>query len=202
MSARNAFAVTSLPLLLALAAGPAAAQNAAATPPPPEIADQVQHCASCHGANGLPVVEKVPIISGQDKFYLFTALRRFRAGRRVSEIMGPIAKDLSDDQIDALAKYFAAQPWPDFRQSAADTDGEKAKTLAVAGRCTSCHREGFLGHTGTPRVANQKPDYVQQTLTDLRGNVRQEAAVAAMAAIVHSWSDDDIAAMSRYLAGL
>ena len=114
--------------------------------------------------------------------------------------MRPIAKDLSDDQIDALAKYFAAQPWPDFHQPTADSDAEKAKALAAAGRCTSCHREGFLGHTGTPRVANQKPDYLQQTLTDLRGNVRQ--GFLKMPAIVRGWSDDDIAAMSRYLAGL
>ena len=51
-----------------------------------------------------------------------------------------------------------------------------------------------------PQVGNQKPDYLQQTLGDLRDNVRKNAA--AMAAIVRGWSDDDIAAMSRYLAGL
>ena len=199
MPSRNAFAVAGLALLLALAAGSAAAQNAAATPPP-EIADKVQLCASCHGANGLPVVEKVPIIFGQQRFYLLKVLRDFRAGRRVSDIMTPVAKDLSNDQISALAKYFAAQPWPNFHQAAADTEAEKAKTLAVAGKCNQCHIGGFLGHSDTPSVRNQKPDYLQQALTDLRGTVRQD--VAAMAAVVRSWSDDDIAAMSRYLAGL
>ena len=200
MPSRSAFAVAGLALLLALVAGSAAAQNAAATPPPPEIADKVQLCASCHGANGLPVVEKVPIISGQQRFYLLKVLRDFRAGRRVSDIMTPVAKDLSNDQISALAKYFAAQPWPNFHQAAADTDVEKAKTLAVAGKCTQCHLGRFLGHSDTPSVGNQKPDYLQQALTDLRGTVRQDAA--RMAAVVRSWSDDDIAAMSRYLAGL
>jgi cytochrome c553 len=200
MPSRNASAVAGLDLLLALAAGSAAAQNAAATQPPAEIADKVQLCASCHGANGLPVVEKVPIIFGQQRFYLLKVLRDFRAGRRVSDIMTPVAKDLSNDQISALAKYCAAQPWPNFHQAAADTDAEKAKTLAVAGQCNQCHLGGFLGHSDTPRVRNQKPDYLQQTLTDLRGTVRQDAA--RMAAVVRSWSDDDIAAMSRYLAGL
>ena len=196
MPSCKAFAVAGLALLLALAA----AQNAAATPPPLEIADKVQLCASCHGANGLPVVEKVPIIFGQQRFYLLKVLRDFRAGRRVSDIMTPVAKDLSNDQISALAKYFAAQPWPNFHQAAADTDAEKAKTLAVAGKCNQCHIGGFLGHSDTPSVRNQKPDYLQQALTDLRRNVRQDAA--RMTAVVRSWSDDDIAAMSRYLAGL
>lgn len=200
MPSRNAFAVAGVALLLALAGGSAAAQNAAATPPPQEIADNVQLCASCHGANGLPVVEKVPIIFGQQKFYLLKVLRDFRAGRRVSDIMTPVAKDLSNDQISALAKYFAAQPWPNFHQAAADTDAEKAKTLAVAGKCNQCHIGDFLGHSDTPSVRNQKPDYLRQALTDLRATVRPDAA--RMAAVVRSWSDDDIGAMSRYLAGL
>ena len=119
---------------------------------------------------------------------------------RVSDIMTPVAKDLSNDQISALAKYFAAQPWPNFHQAAADTDAEKAKTLADAGQCTACHGVDYVGHDRTPRVGNQKPDYLQQALTDPRGTVRQDAA--RMAAVVRSWSDDDIAAMSRYLAGL
>jgi voltage-gated potassium channel Kch len=45
------------------------------------------------------VVEKVPIIFGQHSFYLLTELRDFRAGRRASDIMSPIAKDLSDDEM-------------------------------------------------------------------------------------------------------
>ena len=71
--------------LLALGAMPAVAQDAPT--PPPEIAEKAALCASCHGANGLPVVEKAPILFGQHSFYLLTQLRDFRAGRRASDLM-------------------------------------------------------------------------------------------------------------------
>jgi cytochrome c553 len=177
--------------------GRSAAQDAA---PPPEIADKLALCASCHGADGVPTVDKVPIIWGQHMFYLLTQLRDFRAERRSSPIMTPIAKDLSDEQMKALATYFDAQPWPNYHQAASADDVARAKSLAVEGQCSQCHLGGFVGDSRNPRVNDQKQDYLQQTLTDLRGNVRQNAA--AMAAIVQGWSDDDIAAMSRYLAGL
>lgn len=199
MPLRTVFAAAGFLVVLALRLLPAAAQTAV-TPPPPEIADKVALCITCHGADGVPVVEKVPIIFGQHMFYLLTELRDFRAERRANATMTPIAKQLSNEDMSALATYFSQQPWPNFHQPASDADNQKAKSLAVEGQCSQCHLNGFLGDSRNPRVGNQKPDYLQQTLGDLRDNVRKNAA--AMAAIVRGWSDDDIAAMSRYLAGI
>jgi cytochrome c553 len=177
---------------------PANAQQA--TPPPPEIAEKVQLCANCHGADGKPVVEKVPIISGQHMFYLFTQLKDYRAGRRANEIMAPIAAELSDDEMKALATYFAAQPWPNYSEVGSPEDAARAHRLAVEGQCTQCHLGGMLGDSRNPRLNRQKADYLAQTMADFRGGIRKNAA--AMAAVVKGWSDADIAAMSRYLAGL
>ncbi len=186
-------------VLVAAAAGSAAiAQDV--PEPPPEIADKVALCASCHGVAGLPMVEKAPIIWGQHMFYLFTQLKDYRSGRRANDLMTPIAKDLSDDEMKALATWFAALPWPDYREPRRPEDTARAETLAVEGQCTQCHLSGMLGDSRNPRLNHQKVDYTQQTLTDLRDDVRKNAA--AMAAIVRGWSDEDIAAMSRYLAGL
>jgi cytochrome c553 len=191
-----------LPTLLcasaALAAAGAVAQEVAA--PPPEIAEKVELCASCHGADGLPVVEKAPIIWGQHMFYLFTQLKDYRAERRANDIMTPMAKELSDDEMKALATYFAAQSWPTYSEPRNPEDTARAERLAVEGACTQCHLGGMLGDSRNPRLNHQKVDYTQQTLTDLRDDVRENAA--PMAAIVRGWSDEDIAAMSRYLAGL
>ncbi|MEP9374735.1 c-type cytochrome [Mesorhizobium sp. KR1-2] len=187
--------------VLALSVGhPTNAQQAAATPPPPEIADKVQLCASCHGADGKPVVEKVPIIFGQHMFYLLTELKDYRAGRRANETMAPIAAELSDDEMKALATYFAAQPWPNYSEVTSPEDSARAQSLAVEGQCTQCHLGGMLGDSRNPRLNHQKVDYLTQTITDLRDGARKNAA--AMAAIVKDWSDADIAAMSHYLAGL
>lgn len=171
-----------------------------ATPAPPEIADKVQLCVSCHGADGKPVVEKVPIIFGQHMFYLFTQLKDYRAGRRANEVMAPIASELSDDEMKALATYFAAQPWPNYSEASSAEDAARAHSLAVEGQCTQCHLGGMLGDSRNPRLNHQKADYLAQTMTDLRDGIRKNAA--AMAAVVKDWSDADIAAMSRYLAGL
>jgi cytochrome c553 len=167
--------------------------------PPPEIAEKVEICASCHGTGGLPA-DKVPIIHGQHMFYLLTQLRDFRAERRANEIMTPIAKDLSDNEMKALASYFAAQPWPNYHEASSAEDDARAQSLAVEGACTQCHLGQMLGDSRNPRLNHQKADYLIQTLTDFRDNTRQNAP--AMAAIVRAWSNEDIAAMSRYLAGL
>ena len=201
MPSRSETAAAGMFALLAFCTATAHAQDAAQpAAPPPEIADKVALCATCHGDDGLPVLEKAPIIHGQHAFYILTELRDYRAGRRANDTMAPIAKDLSDDDMKALATYFASLPWPNYHEPASDADKSRSQSLAVEGQCTQCHLGGMVGDSRNPRLNNQKIDYLQQTMTDLRDNVRLNAA--AMAAIVRGWSDDDIAAMSRYLAGL
>lgn len=194
------------PRLLALvlfilgSAVPAQAQQQAAQPsaPPPEIADTVGLCVSCHGENGVPTQEKVPIIAGQQLFYIMVQLRDYRAERRANEIMSPIAKELKDDQIKALATYFSAQPWPDVPFTATPEERARAMTLEVEGQCSQCHLSNYLGNSQVPKVGGQKADYVEQTLRDFRDGKRLNAP--SMAIIVKGWPDPDIAAMSHYLA--
>ena len=184
--------------LLILSAGAASAQDPPA--PPPEIAETVELCASCHGMDGIPTVEKAPIIWGQHEFTILTQLKDYRAERRLNEIMTPIAKDLSDEQMKALAAYFGDLPWPEHREPASEADVGKARSLEVSGQCIECHQKGYVGVSQTPRVGRQKADYTEQTLRDFRDGIRNNAP--PMAAIVRGWSDEDIAIMSRYLAGL
>jgi cytochrome c553 len=182
------------------AGGSSAYAQGAAAAPPPEIADKIGLCASCHGPTGQPMVEKAPIIWGQHMFYLLTQLKDYRAERRLNEIMTPMAKELSDDEMNALATYFAAQPWPNYSEPRRPEDTAIAERLAVEGACTQCHLGNMLGDSRNPRLNHQKVDYTEQTLKDFRDDVRKNAP--PMAAIVRDWSDDEIAAMSRYLAGL
>jgi cytochrome c553 len=191
--------VAALGLAAAAAAGPGLAQQQAGAPPP-AVADKAALCFTCHGADGLPVVPEAPILFGQHMFYLLTQLKDYRAERRAHDIMTPIAKDLTDEEMTSLATYFSEQPWPNFHEAASDEDKARAQLLAVEGACTQCHLGGMLGDSRNPRLSNQKPDYLIRTLTDFRDDKRKNAP--AMAAIVRGWSDEDIAAMSRYLAGL
>src|ERR1700679_2447954 len=67
-------------------------------------------CAACHGPGGnRPVSPDTPRLAGQEYDYLVHALEQYRGGARQNPIMGAMAKSLSDGQIRALARYFAAQ---------------------------------------------------------------------------------------------
>ena len=70
--------------------------------------EKAQACASCHGAHGVSVLPNAPNLAGQPEMYLAEQLRFYRSGRRPSEVMGVVARPLSDRDIDDLAAWYAA----------------------------------------------------------------------------------------------
>jgi sulfide dehydrogenase cytochrome subunit len=66
-------------------------------------------CASCHGTNGVPLGEVVPGLAGKSKDEIVNTMKEFKAGKRQATIMHQIAKGYSEQQIELLATYFAAQ---------------------------------------------------------------------------------------------
>ncbi|MEO8803004.1 MAG: cytochrome c [Rudaea sp.] len=67
-------------------------------------------CEACHGKDGNAIADQYPRLAGQYHDYLAQALREYRSGDRQNPIMGGFAKPLSDAEIDALSRYFAAMP--------------------------------------------------------------------------------------------
>lgn len=64
-------------------------------------------CAGCHGTRGrLGTVEFVPLAGLPEQEFL-KAMRDFRSGRRTATLMGHVARGFSDDELEAMAKYFA-----------------------------------------------------------------------------------------------
>jgi cytochrome c553 len=64
-------------------------------------------CVACHQP-GFKGLNEFPRLSRQKYPYLVKQLRDFRDGARVSDVMGPTAKNLTDEQIDALAQYLTS----------------------------------------------------------------------------------------------
>lgn len=64
-------------------------------------------CAGCHGQNGISAIPNYPNLKGQKEQYLVKALRAYRDGQRSDPAMSPMAKPLSDRDIDDLAAYFS-----------------------------------------------------------------------------------------------
>ena len=72
-------------------------------------------CSACHGEKGAkPIMPEYPVLAGQHANYLAHALRDYRGGQRNNAIMASQvqALQLTDDDIQQLAAYFAAQPSP------------------------------------------------------------------------------------------
>jgi len=90
--------------LLALTAGTAAAHD-------PNLArNMAANCANCHGTNGKAVPNAgMEPIAGEDKDKIAKRLKEYRSGIRPATVMHQIAKGYTDEQIDLIAGYFAAQ---------------------------------------------------------------------------------------------
>ncbi len=65
-------------------------------------------CANCHGTGGQSV-SGMPALAGLNKDYVVKQMKDFRSGARPATIMHQISKGYTDEQIEAMAGYFAAQ---------------------------------------------------------------------------------------------
>jgi len=69
--------------------------------------DAPELCVSCHGVEGIAVVEDAPHLAGETNIYIETQLKAFRSGKRVHEAMNEIAAGLEDNEIRDLANWYA-----------------------------------------------------------------------------------------------
>jgi len=81
---------------------PAHAQN-------PTARNMAAACAICHGTDGHAVTKDVTTLAGIPADHLAKLLRDFRDGKRPATVMHQIAKGYTDQQIDAMAAWFATQ---------------------------------------------------------------------------------------------
>lgn len=200
--------------LLALSAltvvvGTAAAQNAARGQ---RIAGQV--CAACHAADGNSVAATNPKIAGQFAEYLQKQLGDFKAqpGKkpaRENAIMTPMTANLSDDDIQSLAAYYAGQKLRPA--SAADKDlaalGQKIWRGGIAASsvpaCGGCHGPAGAGIPAQyPRLAGQFAEYVAAQLKGFKDNARANDANGVMRGVAARMTEREIQAVAQYAAGL
>jgi sulfide dehydrogenase cytochrome subunit len=64
-------------------------------------------CAACHGTAGNSP-GSIPSIRGKKATYIDGKLKGFRDGREAATVMDRIAKGYSDEEIAAMARYFAS----------------------------------------------------------------------------------------------
>jgi cytochrome c553 len=73
---------------------------------------QVQACVNCHGPNGAGEAPDYPSLAGQHASYLTAVMAEWKSGARKTDPSGQmplIAQRLGDQDVAALAAYYAAQ---------------------------------------------------------------------------------------------
>jgi cytochrome c553 len=97
------FSVLAVPSGAAFAAGDAVAGDAVAGKTKAAV------CAACHGPTGRSANDAWPNLAGQKLPYLVKQLKAYRDSTRTNPLMSPMAKTLSDADIEDLAAWFSSQ---------------------------------------------------------------------------------------------
>jgi cytochrome c553 len=167
----------------------------------------VPACAQCHASAGASDSSGAfPSIAGQSAFYLEKQMRDFASSERANDIMSPIAKALSADDIADVAEYYAsngAQFMPLAAANAATI--EKGRQLARVGdaakdiqACNNCHGPDGAGiPPAIPYLAGQYAQYIELELQMWKQGLRMSSP-DSMAIIAKQLDDQQIAAVAAY----
>lgn len=202
MNKRLAYLLTTLGF--ALASGPALAAGDAAAGQQKSVP-----CAACHGQDGNSPTAQYPNIAGQNAGYLVKQLKEFKEGTRANAIMAGMVAGLSEQDMEDLAAFYAAQQ---VKYGAADPElaptGEALYRGGDLGRgipaCSACHGPAGGGNPAAkfPMLRGQHADYTALQLDAFRSMQRANDGGQMMRNVAAKMSDTDIAAVSSYVQGL
>lgn len=163
-------------------------------------------CAACHGPGGNSFNPVWPKLAGQGAPYIVKQLQKFKSGERMDPVMGAQVASLSEQDMRDIAAYYELQT---------SSVGAAVPELAVQGEklyrggnpgsgvpaCIGCHGPAGDGVAGPayPRVGGQQPGYTEAQLRAYRDGSRK---APMMTIITAKMTDDEIKALSSYLAGL
>ncbi|OOG22956.1 cytochrome c4 [Thioalkalivibrio denitrificans] len=166
-------------------------------------------CAACHGEDGNSVNPEWPKLAGQGKPYLFKQLMDYKEGRRENAIMAGQVAGLSEQDMRDLAAFYAEQSTTTETADEAMVElgeqvyrGGNAATGVPA--CIACHGPNGAGNPAAmfPKVAGQHAQYSADQLRQFRDNARANDAGRMMRNTVRRMTDEEIEAVSQYMAGL
>lgn len=167
-------------------------------------------CAACHGADGNSVLPANPKLAAQIADYTVKQLADYKANKeRKNPIMMAMAAPLSTEDMRALAAYFASQkPKPGAARNKETVAlgqklyrGGNAATGVPA--CAGCHGPDGSGiRAQYPRLSGQFADYTATQLRAFRSIERANDPNQTMRNIAARMSDQEIAAVADYIAGL
>ncbi|MHA6195912.1 c-type cytochrome [Pseudomonas wadenswilerensis] len=167
-------------------------------------------CQGCHGPDGLGMAAAgFPRLAGLPAGYLSKQLRDFRDGTRKNPIMEPLAKALSDAEIDAVAQGLTAMPAPaapdNRRQQMASSPAQQLALYGDWSRqipgCVQCHGPGGAGvGEHFPPLAHQPAAYLVAQLNAWRDGSRHNDPNQLMVGVAKAMTDAEVKAIADYFA--
>lgn len=171
--------------------------NAAASVSAAEAPAAAQTCVACHGEKGVSTNPEWPNLAGQKAGYLAVQLKSFRDGTRKNPAMAPFVDNLSDQDIEALAAYYASQ---DAEISASGDNALAAEGEHLSAYCKACHgMRGQSINTEWPNLAGQHGPYLKKQLHAFKSGERVNAR---MQPVVQRMGDQEFAALAAYYSKL
>jgi cytochrome c553 len=156
-------------------------------------------CASCHSSTDT-IHSTVPLLEGQPKAYFIAQWRAFRQRERTAPLMVSLAAELSEQEVDDLAEYYAARVPPGAAPSSGNDAG---RALADRLQCASCHGPALQGTSvGAARLAGQKARYTAWSLQSMRSGTRSHGTTAKPDPLLADLRNAEIESLAMYLASL
>lgn len=195
-------------MLLASTSAVVFAQSAKPVVVPKQVQEIITgRCALCHGPEGESASAVYPRLAAQHPDYLQKQLKDFRDGRRVSETMSDMAKDLQDGDIAGLAAFFASKKAGGRQPGDVDLAGvgkyifTRGNSYSGVAACASCHGPKGYGTEQLPRLAGQHPAYIETQLKEFNKRVRTNDN-SIMHSIASKLTELETRAVSVYIGGL
>jgi cytochrome c553 len=181
-----------------------------------KIKSEDNRCQECHGSdgNGLGPASgaagKFAKLAGQYPDYMLKQIQDFRSGARKHDLMLLMAKSIDDTDAADIAAYFASQTKMQGDGSGSNPTG---KNLFISGDpsrnilpCASCHGVDGKGLDATgqniPVIGGQDWHYLERQLLDWRSGERHNSAGGIMNNLARPLTDQEIQALTDYIAGL
>ena len=148
-----------------------------------------ENCESCHGVDGNAKNPSMPTLAGQDAKYFIKAMKHYKDGTRKHQKMFEAVEALSEQEMNDLAAYYAAEE-PRRRDVRMPL-----KSTEWITRCERCH--GIDGNSSDPRfpmLAGQDETYLRNALKAYANGAHEDTTMYAMAAPLSAMDIERIAA--------
>ena len=143
-------------------------------------------CSACHGPTGVSASPMFPNLAGQNDAYIIKQLNDFKSGTRSDAMMGPMAANLSEEDMADLAAYFSGLP----------SAIEQAAAAASSGTSTDSTSASAAPAAGNIEVLSSTP-----AAAIYKGNVAAGKSKAMVCAACHGADGNSLIPMYPSLAG-